>query len=389
MTWFKKIYIFTFAIMVLLIAGIKPGYAYTWHIVGEQTIDVTDEEKEYLIGQGFNEYTSDESTIMQIIESYRESSENEDTDVKMYPLIESMLDSVFSDGSGGTIGYRDMLNEGFAMINDTFETMTESGNDIATFYYSLKGIGILIMTMYFIVGLASKDYAQQFGKPTIEMLIKPFTKFVLALFFLMNIEYILKMFLYLSQWCFFVASDLDFSGVVASGTGTAAEVVDYKKIILDAVGFDSEGSGLVASVKNIMAQLQIIVAFIFPWVISLISSVFGIWVIYTRTVNIILTAIMAPLSMSDLYSEHPLRETKAWNYIKEFAGLCFQSVVIVAAYAVTAAIMSISMQSLNLSSDMAMGDLMIVALKISVYKAVQVGVVMGSANRAKKVMAAV
>ena len=96
------------------------------------------------------------------------------------------------------------------------------------------------------------------------------------------------------------------------------------------------------------------------------------------------------VAMADLYGEHPLRETRAFNYIKEFAGVCFQSVVITLVFMAMNMIMAVFMEHFGKQiSDGAkgIGALMAMGLKIAVFKLVQVGLVVSSANRAKKLLA--
>jgi hypothetical protein len=95
--------------------------------------------------------------------------------------------------------------------------------------------------------------------------------------------------------------------------------------------------------------------------------------------------------MSDLYGEHPLRDTRAFQYIKEFAGLCFQSVVIAAVFIALNMIMAIFLEHFTeqvTAGGNGIGNLMAMGLKIAVFKLVQVGLIVGSGNRAKKMMAA-
>lgn len=308
-------------------------------------------------------------------------------------FLDAMLDTVFGmdgeeDGSGFSV--YEMLEESIGVVNEAFETMTDTSGDIGAFYYMLKAVALTIMAMYFIMGLAGKDFSQQFGKPTVEMLAKPFAKFIVCMFLLACSEWLMKFFLYLSQWCFNRAPrDNSMAGALGESLG------DYKALIYEAVGYvrasDKSGLGIVDTFKNIVPFISVFVAFMLPWLISLAASLVSVWVVYSRTAQIIVMALGAPLAMSDLYGEHPLRDTRAFQYIKEFAGVCFQSVVIAAVFIALNMIMAVFLEHFTrqvAGGGNSIGNLMAMGLKIAVFKLVQVGLIVSSGNRAKKMMAA-
>lgn len=199
----------------------------------------------------------------------------------------------------------------------------------------------------------------------------------------------MKFFLYLSQWCFNQAPrDNSVLGELAEAIG------DYKKLVYDAVGYtlpsEKEGLGILDTFKNILPFISIFIAFMLPWLVSMAASLVSVWVVYSRTAQLIIMAIGAPLAMADLYGEHPLRETRAFNYIKEFAGISFQSVVIAIVFIAMNMVMAMFMEHFTnqvSGGTNGIGALMAMGLKIAVFKLVQVGLVVSSANRAKKLMA--
>ena len=321
-----------------------------------------------------------------------EAEEGEEVKDGGNAFLDAMLDSVFGvseekDGSG--FSAYEMLDEAVGIVDRAFETMTDTSSEIGAFYYMLKAVALTIMTMYFVMGLASRDFTQQFGKPTVEMLAKPFAKFIVCIVILIFSEYLMQFFLYLSQWCFNRApKDNSMLGEMAEKIG------DYKKLVYDAVGYtlpsEKKGLGVMDTFKNIMPFISVFIAFMLPWLVSLAASLVSVWVVYSRTAQLIIMAVGAPLAMADLYGEHPLRETRAFNYIKEFAGLCFQSVVIALVFIAMNMVMAVFMEHFGKQvSDgvSGIGALMAMGLKIAVFKLVQVGLVVSSANRAKKLMA--
>ncbi len=307
-------------------------------------------------------------------------------------FLDAMLDSVFGvpeEKDSSSFSAYEMLDEAVGIVDRAFETMTDTGSEIGAFYYMLKAVALTIMTMYFVMGLASRDFTQQFGRPTVEMLAKPFAKFIVCIVILIFSEYLMQFFLYLSQWCFNRApKDNSMLGEMAE------KIEDYKKLVYDAVGYtlpsEKKGLGVMDTFKNIMPFISVFIAFMLPWLVSLAASLVSVWVVYSRTAQLIIMAVGAPLAMADLYGEHPLRETRAFNYIKEFAGLCFQSVVIALVFMAMNMVMAVFMEHFGkLVSDgvSGIGALMAMGLKIAVFKLVQVGLVVSSANRAKKLMA--
>ena len=142
----------------------------------------------------------------------------------------------------------------------------------------------------------------------------------------------------------------------------------------------------------VLPFISIFIAFMLPWLVSLATGLVSVWVVYSRTAQIIIMAAGAPLAMADLYGEHPLRETRAFGYIREFAGLCFQSVVIATVFLAMDMVMAVFLEHFTeqvSGGAGSIGELMAMGLKIAVFRLVQVGLVVSSANRAKKVMASV
>lgn len=321
-----------------------------------------------------------------------DGTDDESTEDGGSAFLDAMLDTVFGvadeeEGSGFSV--YEMLDGSIDIIDEAFETMTDPDTDIGAFYYMLKAVALTIMSMYFIMGLAGRDLSQQFGRPTVEMLARPFARFILCIFLLACSEWLMRFFLYLSQWCFgYAPKDNTMLGAIGEGIG------DYKALVYDAVGYiqpsDKSGLGIVDTFKNIVPFISIFIAFMLPWLISLAASLVSVWVVYSRTANIIVMALGAPLAMADLYGEHPIQETRAFGYIKEFAGLCFQSVVIAVVFIALDMVLAVFMEHFTDQMEGVaenIGALMAMGLRIAVFKLVQVGLVVGSANRAKKMMA--
>ncbi len=313
-----------------------------------------------------------------------ESSANESA------FLDSMLDTVFGNMGPEEQNYfapANLLSEADAIIFHSFSKITGS-----SIYTLLKGFAVLIMTMYFIMGLSSKDFSTQFGKPTVELISRPFAKYLICLFVVVFMEYLLQFFFSLSHIAYGTAAEnsIELMSSQESTVLGADAVKGYKDAIYAAVGYvtkeQKSGLGIVDTFKNIPPFISIIFAFLFPWIISMASDMVTVWVVYSRTVNIVVRAIAAPLAFSDLYSEQPFRETRAFGFLREFAGLCFQSAVIMVTFVALQAVMGVLLEHLPAGSTF--GDIQGLALKIGVFKLVQVGVLVGSANTAKRLFGA-
>ena len=311
-------------------------------------------------------------------------------------FLDSMLDTVFTgieENDESYFAYGNLIREGNNLIYAALDKITDSGNGFGKAYTLFKGIAIMIMTFYFIMSLSQMDYTRQFGKPSLELLAKPFAKYILCLLIVIFSEQILKFCFSLSAKAFFVTNRLDLSLDIETQKTLATDVNDYRKAIYDAVGYtmaaDKSGFGIVDTFKNIPAFISIVLAFAVPWLISIAAELVTAWVIYSRTVNIIVRTMAAPVALSDLYSERPFRETHSFSFIKEYTSLCFQSVVIVIIMASLSIIMGLLIKNLDAIGDIStFAELQQLGLKISVFKLVRVGVLIGSANTAKRIIGA-
>lgn len=318
------------------------------------------------------------------------SEKNEST------FLDSMLDTVFSGVDEDDDSYfasGNLIREGNNLIYTALDKITDSKNDFGKAYTLFKGIAIMIMTFYFIVSLSSVDMTRQFGKPSIELFAKPFAKYILCLVFIIFSEQILKFCFAISAKAFFYTDKLNLSLDITTKETLAENTNTYRKAIYDAVGYtmsaDKAGFGIVDTFKNIPGFISIVLAFAIPWIISIAADLVTAWVIYSRTVNIIVRTMAAPLAFSDLYSDRTFRETHAFAFIREYASLCFQSVVIVIIMAVLNIIMGMLIKNLDaVGAWSTFKEIQQLGLKISVFKLVQVGVLIGSANTAKKIMGA-
>ena len=278
---------------------------------------------------------------------------------------------------------REMLDEGFELIYDVFEELSDGSGDLRGIFYMAKGIGILIMTMCLVIDISARDLSATFGKPTLEMLSKPLIRYVVALIFILYLEKFLQLILLLSQWAYMQ---------VEMPPATEITIPDYKETIKTALGYSDSPKGPLDLIKNALASAQLYITFLLPTLITNIAFIGTGWVVYSRTVNLVVSALAAPLGMPDLFSDKPLRDTRAFVYLRRFAGLCFQSFVIILVCLVlnllTGELLTNLVDGLNATTGAAanIADLSTFSLKLSVFKLVEFGVLMGTANKAKEIM---
>lgn len=317
-------------------------------------------------------------------------------------LLESMLHVIFrspttskdqEDPSSILQPYA-MLDESVVIVYRALEGIYNS-----TLYSVFIAIGVVLLTVYFLMDLSTRDILDNTGnKDTVEQLTKPFIKWILCIIFIMNIKWVLLMLLGLSQGAYNQATKADinivfndtnaFSSPDSVGELNTEQVIDN---IFEMIGYEeTEGFHPLKSTANAMRQLPLIIAFLIPWLVSIVCDGLLVYVILSRIVNIAIQGAMAPIAMADAYSGNSngsIRDTRAWAYIKNFASLCFQSVVISLTLIIVNAIIVVFISRIfgAMSNPLnTIGWWMNTAVQMTILKMVQVGTVMGSAQKAKE-----
>ena len=287
-----------------------------------------------------------------------------------------------------------MLDESVVIVYRALEGIYSS-----TLYSVFIAIGVVLLTVYFLMDLSTRDILDNTGnKDTVEQLTKPFIKWILCIIFIMNIKWVLLMLLGLSQGAYNQATKADinivfndtnaFSSPDSVGELNTEQVIDE---IFEMIGYEeTEGFHPLKSTANAMRQLPLIIAFLIPWLVSIVCDGLLVYVILSRIVNIAIQGAMAPIAMADAYSGNSngsIRDTRAWAYIKNFASLCFQSVVISLTLIIVNAIIVVFISRIfgAMSNPLnTIGWWMNTAVQMTILKMVQVGTVMGSAQKAKE-----
>lgn len=300
-----------------------------------------------------------------------------------------LLDMIFkSQDSGNDSIVGDVLNP-FKLLAESADKIDDAVQDLVKepFYYGFQAVAITLTLFYFMTGLITRDLSQNFGKPTLEMLARPFGRLIVVMTFIIFSADVCRFFLWLSQFALSKVIGLGTSTTLGSGS------MDMTSVIMDSLGWQktadlSLGKKILASISNFGVTIQVLIGFILPFIASMFCNVAAIWVVLSRTVNLVIQSVMAPLALSDLYGEQHFKDTRAFGFLKKYFGLCMQSSVIVLAYYVTNLIcgefMTEIMGKANGSLDF--GSAVNLGLYVAVLKIVQIGAVIGSAHKAQEVI---
>lgn len=368
--------------------------------------------------------TSGDNTEQNFIESLLGSSESESSESEdgenlhkdaFVMFLEMMVKGVFKspvgeeDDNASIFNPHGMLDNSTGIIYGALEAIY--GSNI---YSVFVAIGIILLTIYFIMDLASKDvFTQYSGKTTIEQIIKPFVKFILSIMFVCNIKWIMFFLLALSQGAYTQVSIADISisqeyiDSTAFGSLTEAADIDSDAIvtqILKTVTYEIPdgwsgkvyelviGNNPIMQIFNLLRVLPMIIVFLLPWLVSVVCDAMLVYVVLSRIVSIAIQGAMAPVAMADIYSEGNFRQTRSWDFIRNFTSLCFQSVIIALILQLVNIIIMIFVSKVfgamataeGLAKLATIGDWANLAIQMTILKVAQVGTVLGSANEAKR-----
>lgn len=148
---------------------------------------------------------------------------------------------------------------------------------------------------------------------------------------------------------------------------------------------------IVDILTNFFKMIGMMILMLIPYIIGVVADVLLVWTVVSRMFNMVLQAVLAPLAFTDFYSERPFTDTRAFSFCRDFLGLCFQSTVILLAFAVSEKLMATFTEALTSSISGNFGSLAAVtqvALFLAVLRITQATVVMGSGGLAKKAFGA-
>lgn len=280
-----------------------------------------------------------------------------------------------------------LLGITYDKVTDIISTYT-SGSIYAVF----TAVACAFMIIFFLSDMTSKDIPQNFGPNGGDLLffIKPFSKLIIGMLLLIVAPKIINAILTISQFVYEVA--VKTVGAVTAG-GSIITPEDFTYGMMKASGVVFIKPSIVDTITNFGTMLGLVLPLALPYLIATVSNLLLIWTVLSRMFNLILQAIIAPLAFTDFYSERPFTDTRAFSFCRDFLGICFQSTVIILAFAVTQSLIS------TLTGDLVaglsqggviagFGNISEIALFLSAIKITQATVVMGSAQLSKKVFGA-
>lgn len=306
-------------------------------------------------------------------ESYHERLSENVEQLPGYSFLKKVFQIGDDDDSVLSADY--FINRTNQIILDVMDELSGSGT-LGSIYFIIKALGIVILIIMFAVEMSTKDYALS-QQMTPEMIYKPWLRFFVALIFI-----IFGLPLFKGVWAMMTSiflklpESVNFASIVADVPtldSTDGMILD----ILGEAGLKTDPKGTLDKILNSVSVLPVYLNFFLPWIVSTACDLVIGWVICSRCVNVILNMLIAPLSMGDLATETNIRNTDAFRFLKSFAGLCFQIVVIQLVLITTRAIMGAVVSGGTTNTE--------IALQITIFKLVQVGCLIGSASTAKRV----
>ena len=243
-------------------------------------------------------------------------------------------------------------------------------------YLFLEVAAMLIMLIRFAADYSMDRVWQPSERNTPEQLFKPIFRLICGFLFILCAHHFLALGLYLSQAAF---------SAIAKSTLTPASVSLYEEMcstISEMLGFKDD------SVMNMAHNIGVMVMgmfnFFIPYLISMVSGLGVIFIVFSRVLELVVRALFAPLAMTDCYKngEH----THGFRYILEFFGICFQSLAIFAVLWVSGMICGMFAESLKASADPgSINSITQLTIYISGLKLAQLTMLMKTATLSKAV----
>ena len=227
------------------------------------------------------------------------------------------------------------------LLGITYEKVTDIISDYTSgsIYAVFTAVACAFMIIFFLSDMTSKDIPQNFGPNGGDLLffIKPFSKLIIGMLLLIVAPKIINGILAISQFVYEVAVK------AVDATATDGSIITPEDLVfgmMKASGVVFIKPSIVDSITNFGSMLGLVLPLALPYLIATVSNLLLIWTVLSRMFNMILQAIIAPLAFTDFYSERPFTDTRAFAFCRDFLGLCFQSTVIILAFAVSQSLIS-------------------------------------------------
>ena len=268
----------------------------------------------------------------------------------------------------------------YAMTGDGGDTTMDGAADFEgltnlDFYKYIQGFSLILMfTLFFYE--QSEEYIGNFGDVSVEKIIRPYLKLILAVFFIFNIQKLLSGFLLLSKvLCESISLSLS--------SGQITIVDQLKDQLTQEMGFN-RGKGLLSNVKNIIPFLSAIIMLAGPYIVAQITNVGMFFVAFRRLLELACLTLFAPFAFFDIYKG---ANSQALRFIRGYLGICFQAAAIMAVLAVSSIACGVVFQQYFGSIDTTKGavDISKVAWTMVAIKLAQLTTVGGTAQITRKI----
>lgn len=244
-----------------------------------------------------------------------------------------------------------------------------------TWYLFLEVAAMLIMLIRFASDYSLDRVWQPTERNTPEQLFKPIFRLIVGFIFILCVHHFLSLGLILSQAAF---------SVISKSSMSAESVSLYNDMaanICELLGFTTDS--LVHMPANITALVGGIIEFFIPFIISGISALGIIFVVFSRVLELVVRAVFAPLAMTDCYKSG--ENTHGFRYIMEFFGIAFQSLAIFAVLWVSTLVCGMFTASLKASGATDLNAAHQLAIYIAGLKLAQLVMLMKTSSITKSV----
>ena len=300
--------------------------------------------------------------------------------------------SVFSSGGveGSGMTPNEVLNstfayaliilegEGSAPGGYSIEGMPFSGGIVGESWYKiLICIAIVIMLIRFGYEYSVEQANIPSDQMTIEKIFKPVAQLILGMIWIFCAHYLLALILYLSYGAAnALSSALSMEGSLGVDLSTSA-----RDAVVAELGFQPDK--LTTGIANAGAMLSGLVTFALPWLASQISAVVVLFICFSRVIELVIRGMILPLALSGGF-----RDThRSMHYIMDYAGIAFQSLVIIGVIWATNTIGGVLIKTIigDGGTGTSLASVSQIAVFLMTLKLAQIGMLLKSQSIAKSV----
>lgn len=179
------------------------------------------------------------------------------------------------------------------------------------------GIGLLII--WFLVAFIQKSTSEQMNFDQIFLL---FVKLIAAFYLMTH-----GMEIFIKLWGLGNNLLSSFSFQLTNANGVVVPDNNLESAWSDLTGGKAWNGGVDPELPGFWRSIGCIILLMGPFLASLIMGGCYIFIIYSRTLEMLLRVTMAPIALSDFFAEG--LHSNAWRYLKTFLAICLQGFCLV------------------------------------------------------------